>query len=109
MLVELPPGSREVLRPLFAGFRPMHGAWEAVLATELGDAVADDAEHPTVARLTIDFHFFAGDPTTPAARELLAGLGLRAYLIALPAWDALFRATWGERLRRFERVVFGEP
>ena len=43
MLVDLPPGSRAVLRLLFAGFRPLHGTWEAALATEFGEALTDDA------------------------------------------------------------------
>jgi hypothetical protein len=33
-LVPLPLGNREVVRPLSAGFRPLHGAWEAGSRTQ---------------------------------------------------------------------------
>jgi GNAT superfamily N-acetyltransferase len=109
VLVSLPPGARVGVRPLFAGFRPLHGAWVAVLATDLGEVLADDAARPTVARVTIDFTLLAGDPARAEARALLDGIAEPASLLAPPAWAALLRARWGERLRERERVVFGCP
>lgn len=112
-LVTLPPGAREVVRPLFAGFRPFHGAWEAVLATSLGEVVVDDAARPTVARVTLDFRFLAGDPDAAqgAADALLDGIVPPASLLAAAGtgWRERFRARWGVRLGERERVVFAGP
>ncbi|MDA1003958.1 MAG: GNAT family N-acetyltransferase [Chloroflexi bacterium] len=97
------------MRPLFAGFRPLHGAWEAVLATALGDVVVGAGARPTVVRITLDFRFFAGDPASVAAAALLEGVEPPATVLAAPTRAPRFRERWGERLRERERVVFACP
>lgn len=110
MLVELPVGSREVLRPLYLDYPYLHGAVEAGLVAAFGNATADRPELPTVACIHLDFYFFAGDSKTPAAREMVERVILRAAIVAPGEdWEGLLREVWGERIQPHERVTFGAP
>lgn len=110
MLIELPVGHRDVLRPLYRDYPYLHGAVEAGISALFGDAVADSAERPTVACVHLHFWFFAGDPAAPAAREMVQRVVLSAAIIAPGvAWERLLRDVWGERARPHERVAFEAP
>jgi RimJ/RimL family protein N-acetyltransferase len=107
MLVELPAGAREPLRPLFQDFKALHGTWEAALSANFGSAVADDAARPTAALVILDFYFLAGDASAHAAGELVARISPPASIaVSGHGWEPLLRECWGDRLQLHERVAF---
>lgn len=110
MLIELPVGSREVLRPLYLDYPYLHGAVEAGISAAFGAVVVDNAERPTVACIHLDMYFFTGDPTIPAAREMVDRVVPPAAVVAPgPHWESLLREVWGERVQPHERVAFEAP
>jgi GNAT superfamily N-acetyltransferase len=108
MLIELSPGQRPQLRPLFVGFPGLHGCLHAALEGTMGRAWADDATNPSVARVHLDFDCFAGDANSPAAEELVRSLDpLPSYLIVSnDGWPPLLRRVWGDKLGEHGRVAF---
>lgn len=109
MLVELPVGGREALRPLYRDYPYLHGAVEAGISAAFGNAVAD-AQRPSVACIHLDFWFLAGDPALPAAREMVERIVPRASVVAPGEdWERLLREVWGNRVEPHERVVYEVP
>jgi hypothetical protein len=110
MLVELPVGGREALRPLYCDYPYLHGAVEAGISAAFGEAVADDAQRPAVACIHLEFWFLAGDPAVPAARRMVERIVPRASVVAPGAdWERLLREVWGSRVEPHERVVHDAP
>jgi len=110
MLSDLPPDTREPLRPLFEGFPGLHGCLHAILEGTMGTARVDDPAAPGVALLDLDFYFLAGDPDAPAAEEAVRSLEPPWSLAASsPAWEPLLRRVWAERLGTRTRVAFSPP
>lgn len=107
MLIDLPPAAREPLRPLFAGFPGSRGIVDAGLEGTMGRAWADDASHPTLGLIDLDFYLLAGDPDVPAAEEALRRLEPPWSLGASSAgWEPLLRRVWGGALTTRTRVDF---
>ena len=107
MLVNLPVGRREALRPLYRDYPYLHGAVEAGIAADFGEAVADSAEAPSVACIHLEMDFFSGDSQAPAAREMVERLVTDASIVAPgPGWEPLLRDVWGTRVQMHERVAF---
>ncbi len=107
MLIELPPGERGPLRPLFEGFPGSRGIVDAGLEGSMGRAWADDASRPTVALIDLDFYLLAGDPDAPAAEEAVRRLE-RPWSVGASndAWGPLLRRIWGDPLATRRRVDF---
>ncbi len=107
MLVEIPPNAREAVRPLFAGFRGVHGIVAAALAGAMGKVEADDHDRPHVAMITLDFHLIAGNPGASAAEQAVRGLSVPwSALTSRRDWEPLLRRHWGADLRTRTRVAF---
>lgn len=110
MLIELPVGSREVLRPLYLDYPYLNGAVEAGISADFGEALVDSAERPTVACIHLDFFLFAGNHASPAAREMVARISPPAAIVAPGEdWERLLREVWGERIQPHQRVAFEAP
>lgn len=110
MLIELPPDRRAPLRPLFADMPGLHGCLHAALEGTMGRAWTDDAQHPTVARIELEFTFLAGDAASSAAEDLVRSIStFPAYFaVSNDGWPPLLRSVFGERLGEHQRVPF-EP
>jgi len=110
VLIELPIGHREVLRPLYRDYPYLHGAAEAGISAAFGEAVADDLERPAVACIHLDFWLLAGNPALLAAREMVERIVPRAAIVAPgEAWESLLREVWASRVEPHERVVYDAP
>ncbi len=104
MLIELAPGEREPLRPLFDRFPGSRGSIDAHLEGTLGRAWADHASRPTVALLG---GLLAGDPCAPAAEEAVRRLEPPwSSSVSSEAWEPLLRRVWGDALATRTRVGF---
>ncbi len=107
MLIELPPGTREPLLPLFAGFPGLDGCVDAALEGTMGTAHTDDAVHPTVALLHLDFYFLAGDDGAAAAEEAVRRLPKTASIVTSGSdWEPLLRRIYGDTVGTRTRVAF---
>ena len=107
MLAELPPGSRQPLRPLFAEFPGLHGCVDAVLDGSMGTARADDAVRPAVGLLDLDFYLLAGDPNASAAEEAVRSLEPPGSIVTSSAdWEPLLRRVWCDAVKTRTRVAF---
>ena len=107
MLIDLPPDAREPLRPLLAGFPGLHGCLDAVLEGVMGTARADDAVHPTVALLQLDFSYLlARDVAAAGADEAVRSLQPASIVTSSPDWEPLLRRAWGDALHTRTRVAF---
>lgn len=108
MLIELPPGQRDALRPLYDGFPGLRGCLDAALDGTMGRAWADDAARPSFAMVHLEFFMLAGDANAPQAEAAVRAIYERGSIVARDAsWDPLIRRVWGDRLRPYTRVEFG--
>lgn len=107
MLVELAPGAREVVRPLFAGFPGLHGIVDAALEGTMGTVRADDATQPAVAVIELDFYLLAGDANAPSAKDVVRLLPPPwSAVTSSEDWEPLLRRVWGAELQTRTRVAF---
>jgi RimJ/RimL family protein N-acetyltransferase len=107
MLVELPPGDRHSVRPLFAGFPGLHGIVDIALEGAMGKVRADHAVRPAIAVIELDFHLLAGDPRAPSAESVVRELSPPwSVVTSSEAWEPLLRRVWGPELQRRTRVAF---
>lgn len=76
----------------------------AVVGEGFGRAWADNLEKPTVGWAQLDFNFLAGDAAHPAASEIARQV--THAIVPTPQWTQLFLQTWGDRLRKRQRISF---
>ncbi len=81
---------------------------DSVLEGVLGDAWADDPLRPRVARLELDFHLLAGDPTSPAAADALRAIPSGEHLAVAESWGGLVMNAC-PAARPYERIAFAQP
>ena len=74
MLIELPVGQRDALRPLYGGFPGVRGCIDAALDGTMGRAWAGDASSPTFAMVHLEFFMLAGDPDAPDAEAAVRAI-----------------------------------
>jgi hypothetical protein len=75
----------------------------------MGVARTDNPDRPRIAHIDLDFDLLAGDPTAPAAEEVVRSLSPPFSLVtSSSAWEPLLRRVWGEALQTRIRVAF-EP
>ncbi len=107
MLIELFGDSREILRPLFHGYRPLHGAVHAALSGDFGRAWTDSVTAPRVAMLELEFYFVAGDTDAPAAEAMIRAIPRGTTVApANDAWAALIRRVCSNGLTERTRIGF---
>ena len=108
MVVAVPENRRTDLLPLFADHPYLHTVSEAFLREGIGEAFADALDEPTVALIQKDgIVFVAGDPTHPAAPQLLDNVQQQWLVIPPPGpWSQTFLDQWGEQLQSHDRVAF---
>jgi GNAT superfamily N-acetyltransferase len=79
-----------------------------VIEGQMGKAFADDPENPTAFKIGVGpFSYFAGDPTSSGAREMIKDLS--TYPLLMPStegWIDLAREVHGEKLTPFPRYSF---
>src|SRR5436309_15416900 len=86
--MQLATADRGRLRPLFVGFPGLHGVVDAALEGAMGVIRADDATQPRIAHIDLDFDLLAGDPSAPAAQEVVRGLSPPFSLVtSSSAWE----------------------
>lgn len=93
---------RKVLDVLFSGHKKMPSMIQSVLEGGLGEVEVDSISQPCAGRVSVaGFQFFAGDPTTIAAAELVKGLDsarspdINQWIIPeTPEWTALIEKSW---------------
>jgi GNAT superfamily N-acetyltransferase len=108
MLKPVRPSARARLRPLFEDFTGLHGLIDSVLEGVLGDAWADDPVRPRVARLELDFQLMAGDPTVPAAADVLRAIPSGEHLAVAQSLGGLVMNAC-PAARPYERIAFAQP
>lgn len=90
---------------VFEGFPALSGVVDAVLEGAMGEAWVNDAARPNVARLDLDFHLLAGDPSHPAAGEAIRSLQTGDHVIVPESWEDVLMDSW-ERLQPYDRTEF---
>lgn len=105
-MIELPPGERLPLAPLFAGFPFMPTVVNAVIHEGMGRALADGTKGASVGVAKLDFTFVAGDPTCAAARAFLEN-ATDSLVFGDERWIRLVQAVYGDMLRTHTRTAFG--
>jgi hypothetical protein len=96
MLIELPPGRRDALRPLYEGFPGLRGCIDAALDGTMGRAWAGDASSPSFAMIHLEFFMLAGDPNAPNPEATVRAIFERGSIVAPDAsWDPLLHRVWG--------------
>jgi GNAT superfamily N-acetyltransferase len=108
MLTPVAPDERPRLKPLFEGFKGMHGVIDSVVEGVLGEAWADDPKQPQVAALNLDFFLLAGDPASPAAAVALSSLKPGDHVAVRDAWEGLLFDTV-DTLQPYDRFGFSSP
>src|SRR5437867_832049 len=95
------------LRPLFVGFPGLHGVVDAALEGAMGVVRTDDIDSPRIAHIDLDFDLLAGDPTAPAAEEVVRGLSPPfSLVVSSGSWEPLLHRIWGGDLQNRTRVAF---
>ena len=103
--VVVPVEARRALVPLFATHRRDRAIIDCVLEGHVGQALADDLNAPTVARLDCGpFAALGGDPDLPAARELMRYAPIDWVTPETDAWRAFLQAEFAGRIRRIDFV-----
>jgi GNAT superfamily N-acetyltransferase len=104
-VVAIPRESRGVLTPLFAAHRRDRVIIDCVLEGRIGQAFADDLAAPTVARLDCGpFAALAGNPASPAARDLIRHAPIDWVTPETDAWRAFLETEFAGRIRRIRFV-----
>ena len=109
VLTALPPGRRELIRPLFDGFAGLHGLIDSVLEGQLGEAYTDDTVRPRIGHINLDFNVIAGDQGAPAAADAIMSLPAGEHLAVPDSWVDLLLDLRGEALQPYERFAFQAP
>ena len=107
-MLEVEPGRRDRLRPLFAAHRNLRAVIEGVLDGVLGRAWCD--ERGEVARLQLGvYQILGGDPGGAAGTRLLGAIPAPCEVVLppdRPAWVAAAEAAFGDRAQRRTMTVF---
>lgn len=94
------------LNPIFSSMKDTMIA--SCLQGHMGTAWVDDISQPRVAQINVGvFMFLAGDPTTPAAKEVLVNLPEHSYIIVnTQEWKTLIEDLHVGSYQKFSRYAF---
>ena len=106
--LELTNANRLHLAEAFRHNRRVDYSLDCVIEGQMGRAYVDDPERPAAWRVTIGpFWYFAGEADSPGGRALMAEFPAYNLLMpSPPAWVALAKETFGDRLVSFPRYSF---
>ena len=108
MIYELSNDLRKKLIPMFDGMDST--IILSCLQGHMGTALVDDLENPTVAQVTVGiFVFFAGNPNTKIAEELLYNLS--EYSLAIvntEEWKNRIETIHKGSIEKFQRYKFNK-
>jgi hypothetical protein len=106
-IVALRPLERDILRALFAGNKRDRVLMECVIIDHLGEAAADSAEVPSVARLDHGiFTILGGDPHHPQALDLIRYKPILFVSPESAEWRQLLESEYGERITPLQYTTF---
>lgn len=109
-IAALQPLEREPLRALFAENRRDRVLIECVLEDHLGEAIADSAEAPSVARLDYGvFTILGGDPQHPKALDLIRYKPIHFVSPESTEWSRLIKSEYGEKIIPLTFTAFYGP
>jgi GNAT superfamily N-acetyltransferase len=101
----VPSEARSSLVRLFAAHHRDRAIIDCVLEGHVGQAFADDFAAPTVARLDCGpFAALAGNPASPAARDLVRHAPIDWVTPETDAWRAVLETEFAGRIRRIRFV-----
>jgi len=104
-VVVVPMGVRQVLASLFAAHRRDRAIIDCVLEGHVGETFADSLAAPTVARLNCGpFAALAGDPASPAARDLVRCAPIDWVTPETDAWRGFLETEFAGRIRRIRFI-----
>src|SRR5438128_6285772 len=90
----------ERLWSLFVDFPGLHGVVDAALEGVMGAVRTDDIDSPRIAHIDLDFDLLAGDPTAPAAEEVVRGISPPfSLVVSSSTWKPLLHRISGEALQ----------
>ncbi|CAN5176806.1 GNAT family N-acetyltransferase [soil metagenome] len=91
------PGNRQILRPLFAAIKHERPLIDSILSGEIGTAIADHPDHPTIALIYHwCFTILAGDPNHLLAAELVRRIPPEPSMIpSTDAWQRVVEEVLG--------------
>lgn len=106
-MITVAPDRRSVLAGLFAGHKRQRILIDGGLEGRYGTAMADSAQEPRLARLTVAaFTMCAGDPGHPVASEIITHLPGTIFVPETEAWRDLMIRIHDERLSKHQRIDF---
>jgi len=107
MVVEVEPGGRHSLIPLFANCRHDRVLIDSVLEGHFGRAYADSADGPAVARLDSGaFTMLGGNPRAAGVRDLLRVASVHYVTPQTAEWRATLEGEFGPWLSTLPFVEF---
>lgn len=103
MIYEVNDEVRKVLVPMFKGIDST--IVQSYLQGHMGTAYVDDPENPAVAQIIVGiFVFFAGNPDTEAAEEMLNNLpDYNLIIVDSDAWKKRIEAVHSNKFEKFDR------
>ncbi|KAA0965714.1 GNAT family N-acetyltransferase [Sporosarcina sp. ANT_H38] len=106
MIFELSKDLRKKLIPMFDGMDST--IILSCLQGHMGTTWVDDLENPTVAQITVGiFVFFAGNPTTKTAEELLCNLSdYNLVIVNTEDWKKQIETVHKGSIEKFQRFKF---
>lgn len=108
MIYELRKDLRKKLIPMFAGMDST--SILSCLQGHMGTAWVDDLENPTVAQVTVGiFVFFAGNPNTKIAEELLCNLSdYNLVIVNTEEWKSRIETVHKGSIEKIQRYKFNK-
>ena len=102
------PAGRDILTEMFSNHERCRIEIDRILDGLLGTALVDDTTEPTVAHLVVpDGHsIFGGDPSSPAAREMVETRRTVRLVPESDDWTQLIEEVYGDELERAQRIEF---
>jgi hypothetical protein len=106
MIIELPPKSRVIVRPLFETHRRARAIIFPALDQGRGTVVSNSLETPTVACLHLTtINAVAGDSSSPDAKEVIRSIEpMQSVFAPDSSWAQIIKEEWGERLGVLQRI-----
>jgi GNAT superfamily N-acetyltransferase len=108
MPIELSPGERAAVAPLFDGYPYLHGCVAAAIDGGMGRVHANARGSPTAGLIVLDFSILSGDAAAPGAVKLVQLIqpGKGSAVVPSEAWHRLLAAHYPGELLEEQREAF---